>query len=136
MPIPAPPNASATNKTKNSARPCPKSVESRLCRRARQQIADWFDSKYMFSIQHGSHILISNPPYIQLQKNKGQLYKSAGYQTFDRTGDLCQLFYERAAQLPSPKTLLCLLFFNSRLKAQCGKSPAATSPNNTPRCAC
>ena len=60
----------------------------------------------MFGIAQGFPILISKPPYIQLQKNKGQLaqlYKSAGLETFIRTGDLYQLFYEKGCQLMSPK---------------------------------
>ncbi len=35
--------------------------------------APWFNPHYMFGIPQGFHILISNPPYIPLQKNQGQL---------------------------------------------------------------
>ncbi len=50
----------------------------------------------------GFDIAVANPPYIQLQKDGGRLgtlYKDCGYETFARTGDIYQLFYERGCQL-------------------------------------
>ncbi len=67
--------------------------------------ADWFDAEYMFGIADGFDVVIGNPPYIQLQKNGGELgrlYKDAGYKTFARTGDIYQLFYERGCRLLRP----------------------------------
>ena len=87
--------------------------------------ANWFDAEYMFGVKDGFDALIGNPPYIQLQKNSGELgkrYKDAGYDTFVRTGDIYQLFYERGCQLLSPsRGLLAYITSNSWLRAQYGK---------------
>ena len=88
--------------------------------------AGWFDPEYMFNVTDGFDIVIGNPPYIQLQKEGGRLanrYQDAGYQTFARTGDIYQLFYERGCQLLTPaRGLLAYITSNSWLKAEYGKS--------------
>ena len=64
--------------------------------------ADWFDAEYMFGVKDGFDVVIGNPPYIQLQKNNGELrkrYMDSDYDTFVSTGDIYQLFYERGCQL-------------------------------------
>ena len=80
----------------------------------------------VFAEQRGFHVAIANPPYIQLQKDGGKLanlYKGAGYQTFARSGDIYQLFYERGCQLLTPaRGLLAYITSNSWLKAEYGKS--------------
>ena len=87
--------------------------------------ASWFDADYMFGNREGFDVVIGNPPYIQLQKNSGELgrrYKDSGYATFVRTGDLYQLFYERGCQLLKPQHgLLAYITSNSWLKAEYGK---------------
>ncbi|MCY4170877.1 MAG: Eco57I restriction-modification methylase domain-containing protein, partial [Bacteroidetes bacterium] len=63
--------------------------------------ADWFDPEYMFGIKRFD-LVIGNPPYIQLQKSKGYLakkYSNSGYSTFDREGDIYQLFFELGCKL-------------------------------------
>ena len=74
----------------------------------------------------GFDIAIANPPYVQLQKDGGRLanlYRDAGYETFARTGDLYQLFYERGCQVLTPgRGLLTYITSNSWLKAEYGKS--------------
>ena len=88
--------------------------------------ADWFDVEYMFSITDGYDVVIGNPPYIQLQKNRGEqghLYKDAGYKTFVRTGDIYQLFYERGCDLlTTNRGILTYITSNSWLKAEYGKT--------------
>ena len=88
--------------------------------------ADWFDPEYMFGIADGFDIVIGNPPYIQLQKNRGELrrrYQTADFETFAATGDIYQLFYEKGCQLLMPKRgLIAYITSNSWLKAQYGKS--------------
>ena len=88
--------------------------------------ADWFDAEYMFGNPEGFDVVIGNPPYIQLQKNSGELgrrYKDSGYATFVRTGDLYQLFYEKGCQLLKPRHgLLAYITSNSWLKAEYGKA--------------
>ena len=88
--------------------------------------ADWFDAEYMFGVTNGFDVVIGNPPYIQLQKNGGELgklYKDTGYATFVRTGDIYQLFYERGCRLLRPaQGLLAYITSNSWLKAEYGKA--------------
>ncbi|MCX8034637.1 MAG: Eco57I restriction-modification methylase domain-containing protein, partial [Thermodesulfovibrio sp.] len=73
--------------------------------------ADWFDPEWMFGVKNGFDMVIGNPPYIQLQKNSGalaNLYKDKGYETFDRTGDIYTLFYEKGMELLKDAGHLCL----------------------------
>ena len=74
----------------------------------------------------GFDVVIANPPYVQLQRNHGELanlYQNAGYATFARTGDIYQLFYERGFQLlKSDGGLLAYISSNSWLRAEYGKT--------------
>ncbi len=86
--------------------------------------ADWFDPEYMFGVDDGFNVVIGNPPYIQLQKDGGKLgnlYKDAGFDTFARTGDVYQLFYEKGCRLLTGQGHLCFITSNSWLKAEYGK---------------
>ena len=85
----------------------------------------------------GFDVAIANPPYIQLQGNAGLLanqYKNSGYETFARTGDIYQLFYERGCQALKPANgLLAYITSNSWLKAEYGKvSRKYLSEKHTP----
>ena len=85
---------------------------------------DWFEPEWMFSISTGFNIVIGNPPYIQLSKNKGRLgnkYLKCDYQTFDKTGDIYQLFYERAFQLLIEQGHLCYITSNKWMRAKYGE---------------
>ena len=79
----------------------------------------------VFSAHDGFHVVLANPPYVQLQRDGGKLgnlYRDVGYQTFVRTGDVYQLFYERGCQLLRRDTgLLAYITSNSWLKAEYGK---------------
>ncbi|MDB5221870.1 MAG: class SAM-dependent methyltransferase [Chitinophagaceae bacterium] len=49
----------------------------------------------------GFDAVIGNPPYIQLQKmgNESEVLGKHGFETFTRTGDIYQLFYEQGVRL-------------------------------------
>ncbi len=85
----------------------------------------WFDPSWMYGLSKGFDIVIGNPPYIQLQKNEGELaniYKDQKYQTFVRTGDIYSLFYERGLELSRADTgLLCFITSNKWLRAGYGE---------------
>ena len=73
----------------------------------------------------GFDIVVANPPYVQLQRDGGRLanlYKNASYQTYTRTGDIYQLFYERGCQMLKPSAgLMAYITSNSWLKAEYGR---------------
>ena len=76
-------------------------------------------------LNEGFDVVIANPPYVQLQANGGELgnlYKSTGFETFARAGDIYQLFYERGCQLAhKERGILAYITSNSWLKAEYGK---------------
>ena len=80
----------------------------------------------VFSQRGGFDVAVANPPYIQLEKNSGELrllYKDIGYDTLVSRGDIYQLFYERGCQiLRSERGLLAYITSNSWLKANYGKT--------------
>lgn len=72
----------------------------------------------------GFDIIIGNPPYVQLQSMKelSAVLEQKGYQTFERTGDLYCLFYEKANQLLRSNGLLGFITSNKWMRAGYGKS--------------
>ncbi len=85
----------------------------------------WFDAWWMFGIKEGFDIVIGNPPYVQLQKDGGKLaklYQTYKYETFERTGDLYSLFYERGTSLLNEKGILCFITSNKWMRANYGAS--------------
>ena len=101
-------------------------------------VVDWrVEFAEVFAQRRGFDIALANPPYIQLQKDGGKLgnlYKNSGYETFVRTGDVYQLFYERGCQLlRSSYGLLAYITSNSWLRAEYGKRLRRLfSENHTP----
>jgi adenine-specific DNA-methyltransferase len=89
--------------------------------------ADWFDPEWMFGVTDGFDIVIGNPPYIQLQKARNEklryadLYKDQHYETFDRTGDIYCLFYEKGIQLLKQGGYLCYITSNKWMRARYGE---------------
>lgn len=100
-----------------------------------KQIADWnpydqlkaapfFDADWMFGVTDGFDIVIGNPPYVQLQSNSGvlaNLYQNCGFKSFERTGDLYCLFYERGHQLLAQGGHLCYITSNKWMRAGYGE---------------
>lgn len=85
----------------------------------------WFDAWWMFGVKDGFDIVIGNPPYVQLQKDGGKLaklYQTYQYDTFERTGDIYSLFYERGVQLLNDKGVLCYITSNKWMRANYGVS--------------
>ncbi len=100
-----------------------------------QMIADWnpynqnqsagfFDSEWMFGITDGFDIVIGNPPYINLEKIKGDIkeYYSDTQRWAVKTGsvDLYCLFYERGMELCKSNGHLCYITSNKWLRAGYG----------------
>mgnify|MGYP001061526661 CR=1 FL=1 len=81
----------------------------------------------VFDEKDGFDIVIANPPYIQLQKafddqrKYADLYKHENYQTFDRTGDIYCLFYEKGIELLKPCGFLTYITSNKWMRASYGE---------------
>jgi len=76
----------------------------------------------------GFDIVIGNPPYIQLQANKGilaDLYGKQNYKLFVRTGDIYSLFYEQGWELLNDNGCLCFITSNKWMRAGYGESTRA-----------
>ncbi len=85
----------------------------------------WFDAWWMFGVKNSFDIVIGNPPYVQLQKDGGKLaklYQPYKYETFERTGDIYSLFYERGMSLLNEKGILCFITSNKWMRANYGAS--------------
>ncbi len=94
----------------------------------------FFDSEWMFGIKDGFDIVIGNPPYIQLQKDRGalgRLYEPCGYETYARTGDIYSLFYERGWQLLKDNGHLCYITSNKWMRAGYGEATRNFFANKT-----
>lgn len=90
------------------------------------QAVDWFDPYWMFGV-NAFDIVMGNPPYIQLQKaidpqrKHADLYKDEGYVTFDRTGDIYCLFYEKGIMLLKQGGILAFITSNKWMRAGYGE---------------
>ena len=88
-------------------------------------------------LQGGFDIVIGNPPYIQLQKDGGRLaskYQNCKFWTFERTGDIYTLFYERGHQLLNEGGHLCFITSNKWMRTGYGESLRKfLSKNTTPK---
>lgn len=80
----------------------------------------FFDSWLMLSESKWFDIVIWNPPYIQLQKNKWELwklYQDCGFESFVWTGDIYCLFYEKGFQLLKQWWILAYITSNKWMRA-------------------
>ncbi len=97
------------------------------------KISSFFPWKFEFSevfnnSGSGFDIVIGNPPYIQLQKaidkntHYADLYKDLNYKTFERTGDIYALFYEKGIEILKEEGILTFITSNKWMRANYGKS--------------
>ena len=97
-------------------------------------VSPFLDIEWMFGVTDGFDIVIGNPPYIQLQADKGKLanlYSPCGYETFNRGGDIYCLFYERGNQLLKDDGTLCFITSNKWMRAGYGSELRNYLTNNT-----
>ena len=82
----------------------------------------------------GVDIVIGNPPYIQLQADGGllaDLYSPFGYSSFDRRGDIYELFYEKGNRILRSNGVLCFITSNGWMKSQYGDNLRYYLASNT-----
>ena len=92
---------------------------------ANDQFTLWHTWFYDVFSQGGFDIVIGNPPYIQLQANKGllaDLYSGKNYKTFVRTGDIYSLFYEQGWNILKSDGNLCFITSNKWMRAGYGEN--------------
>jgi len=85
----------------------------------------FFDADWMFDAKQGFDVVIGNPPYVQLQKDGGKLanqLKSQKFETFEKTGDIYALFYEKGFQLLFNGGIHTFITSSQWMKAAYGKS--------------
>lgn len=85
----------------------------------------FFDIEWMFDVKEGFDVVIGNPPYVQLQKDGGKLaneLKNQNFETFEKTGDIYSLFYEKGFQILNNKGIHTFITSSQWMKAAYGKS--------------
>lgn len=78
----------------------------------------------VFKEKGGFDVVIGNPPYIQLQKNNGELadmYEKCEYESFVRSGDIYCLFYELGNQLLQNRGHLIFITSNKWMRSGYGE---------------
>jgi hypothetical protein len=90
------------------------------------EFCDVFSQKNgdVFRQKKGFDVVIGNPPYIQLQKNGGELanmFEKVGFKTFARAGDIYCLFYEFGNQILNQNGHLAFITSNKWMRAGYGK---------------
>jgi adenine-specific DNA-methyltransferase len=73
----------------------------------------------------GFDLIIGNPPYIQLQKlneNTKRALEQQQFETFTKTGDIYQLFYEQGVRLLKENGQLSYITSNKWMRTDYGKS--------------
>ena len=72
----------------------------------------------------GFDAVIGNPPYVQMQsmKEMSKIYKTFNYTTFQSTGDLYALFYEKGEQVLANNGYLSFITGSAWMRANYGKS--------------
>ena len=73
----------------------------------------------------GFDVVIGNPPYIQLQRNNGELARQLShfdYQTLEKTGDIYCVFYELGFKILNSKGVHCFITSSQWTKASYGHS--------------
>ncbi|MDP3466681.1 MAG: N-6 DNA methylase, partial [Sulfuricurvum sp.] len=67
-------------------------------------------------------VVIGNPPYVALNKIKDIDYSRAGFEVFEKTGDLLALFIEKGLRLTAEGKYFSFIVSNSWLKTKYGES--------------
>ncbi len=72
----------------------------------------------------GFDVVLGNPPYIQLQsiKDTSEQLKRFEYQTFEKTGDIYSLFYEKGNEILKTNGFLAYITSNKWMRAAYGKT--------------
>jgi adenine-specific DNA-methyltransferase len=72
----------------------------------------------------GFDVVIGNPPYVQLQKmgTESEALEKQNFETFAKSGDIYQLFYEIGVNLLTNRGFLCFITSNKWMRTDYGKT--------------
>ena len=72
----------------------------------------------------GFDCIVGNPPYIQLQKmgDDSKILEKIGYQAYNKSGDICALFYELGVSLLKENGSLLYITTNTWMRTQYGEN--------------
>ena len=96
--------------------------------------AHFFDPEWMFGLIQGFDVLIGNPPYIAFQRmdiESKKVLQKLQYKTFENTGDIYALFYERGQQLLKHQGILAYITSRQWMQSSYGKSLRKFLSNET-----
>jgi len=94
----------------------------------------FFSPTWMFGINKGFDVVIGNPPYIQIQKiteERKQELESQNFETYERTGDLYQLFYEKAINILKKQGAISFITSNKWMRTNYGVGTRIFFAQNT-----
>lgn len=97
--------------------------------------SSFFSPAWMFGIREGFNVVIGNPPYVQIQNFSGQhiqkLLEEQRYESFNKTGDIYCLFYERGYQFLKTNGKLAFITSNKWMRAKYGEKLRSFFAANT-----
>lgn len=96
--------------------------------------SSFFSPAWMFGIRDGFDVVIGNPPYVQIQKMdvaKKAVLAAAKFETYESTGDLYQLFYERGVKSLKHRGILSFITSNKWMRTNYGVSTRRFFSENT-----
>ncbi|MGL5956541.1 MAG: Eco57I restriction-modification methylase domain-containing protein [Brevinema sp.] len=85
-------------------------------------VAPFFDSAFMFGLRHVD-IVLMNPPYFALQslKKENNPYQGKIFETYTATGDIYQLFLEKALDFINDQGIVSAIVSNKWMRAGYGE---------------
>lgn len=98
------------------------------------QPSPFFSPTWMFGIDKGFDVVIGNPPYVQIQKlteDRKKELESQNFETYERTGDLYQLFYEKSIKILKSKGAISFITSNKWMRTNYGVGTRTFFAQNT-----
>lgn len=91
---------------------------------AGEKAFNWQEEFPQIFANGGFDVVVGNPPYVQLQSSKelSEGLENQGYKTYEKTGDLYCLFYEKGNDILKENGLLGFITSNKWMRANYGKS--------------
>jgi len=99
----------------------------------KEEFAEVFDSGKEVFKEDGFDVVVGNPPYVQLQKDKEGSVIYSHFYTYSPTGDIYCLFYEQALNLLKPNGTVGYITSNKWMRANYGEKLRYLFSQNNPK---